>query len=36
LVDWHLPTGNGVRVDNIALIVSDLHSKIAASTGRLG
>lgn len=36
LVDWHLPTGNGIRIDTIAMIISDLHSKTAASTGRLG
>ena len=36
LVDWHLPTGNGIRIDTLALIISDLHSKIAVSTGRLG
>lgn len=36
LVDWQLPTGNGVPIDSIAMIVSDLHSKISQSTGRLG
>ena len=36
LVDWQLPTGNGTALDTLAMIVSDLHSKIAQSTGRLG
>lgn len=36
LVDWQLPTGNGVAIDTLALIVSDLHSKIVQSRGRLG
>lgn len=35
LVDWQLPTGNGPRLDSLVMIVSDLHSKIATSTGRL-
>ena len=35
LVDWQLPTSNGVAIYTLALIVSDLHSKIASSTGRL-
>ena len=36
LVDWQLPTGNGVALDTLTMIVSDLHSKISHSTGRLG
>lgn len=36
LVDWQLPTGNGVALDTLAMIVSDLHSKISQSMGRLG
>jgi hypothetical protein len=36
LVDWQLPTGNGVAVDSIAMMLSDLHSKIVTSRGRLG
>lgn len=36
LVDWQLPTGSGVAIRTLTLIVSDLHGKIAASTGRLG
>jgi len=36
LVDWQLPTGNGVAIDSLAMIVSDLHSKISQSVGRLG
>lgn len=35
LVDWQRPTGNGVGIDTLALIVSDLHSKISSSRGRL-
>jgi len=36
LIDWQLPTGGGPKIDSLALIVSDLHGKIAASTGRMG
>lgn len=36
LIDWQLPTGAGPKVESLAMIVSDLHSKIAASVGRLG
>jgi hypothetical protein len=36
LVDWHMPTGGGIGIDTLAMIVSDLHSKIASSRGRLG
>jgi hypothetical protein len=36
LIDWQLPTSNGVAVDTLAMILSDLHSKISQSTGRLG
>ena len=36
LIDWQLPTGTGVAVDSIAMMLSDLHSKIATSSGRLG
>jgi hypothetical protein len=38
LVDWQMPTSNAgeVAVKTLALIVSDLHSKIAVSKGRLG
>lgn len=36
LVDWQLPTGNGVALDTFAMMVSDLHSKISQSAGRLG
>lgn len=35
LVDWQLPTSNGVAIDSIAMMLSDLHGKIAASSGRL-
>jgi len=36
LIDWQLPTSNGVAVDCLAMIISDLHSKISATCGRLG
>lgn len=36
LVDWQLPTGNGVAIDSITMMLSDLYGKIARSTGRLG
>ena len=36
LLDWRLPTGNGVAIDTLALMVSDLHSKIRQSSGRMG
>jgi hypothetical protein len=35
LVDWQLPTGNGVAVDSIAMMLSDLHSKIVVSAERI-
>ncbi len=36
MVDWRLPTGSGVSISNLSEIVSDLHSKIASSRGRMG
>ena len=36
LLDWRLPSGNGVGIDSLALMVSDLHSKIRESSGRMG
>jgi len=36
LIDWQLPTGNGVAIDSVAMILSDLHSKIRETAGRLG
>jgi hypothetical protein len=36
LLDWRLPTGNGLGIDTLALIVSDLDSKIRQSSGRMG
>jgi hypothetical protein len=35
LLDWRLPSGNGIAIDSLALMVSDLHSKIRQSTGRM-
>jgi hypothetical protein len=36
LVDWHLPTPGGGTIDSLAMILSDLQSKVGHSTGRLG
>lgn len=36
LIDWQLPTQGGPKIETLAMIVSDMHSKIAASAGRLG
>jgi hypothetical protein len=36
LIDWHLATPGGGAIDSLPMIVSDLHSKIVQSTGRLG
>ncbi|MDB4914947.1 MAG: hypothetical protein JWM95_2591 [Gemmatimonadetes bacterium] len=36
LIDWQLPTQAGPKIDSLAMIVSDMHSKIASSTGRMG
>lgn len=36
MLDWRLPTGNGIGIDTLALMVSDLHSKISQSSGRMG
>ena len=35
LLDWRLPSGNGVGIDSLALMVSDLHSKIRHSNGTM-
>jgi len=35
LLDWRLPSGNAIGIDTLALMVSDLHSKIRHSSGRL-
>jgi hypothetical protein len=35
LLDWRLPTGNGIAIDGLALMVSDLDSKIRDSSGRM-
>lgn len=35
LIDWQLPTQAGPKIESLAMIVSDLHSKIAASSGRM-
>jgi hypothetical protein len=36
LIDWQLPTPGGGPIDSLAMILSDLHSKIFESTGRMG
>ena len=35
LVDWKLPTSQGVGIDTFAMMLSDLHSKISQSSGRM-
>lgn len=35
LLDWRLPTSQGVAIDTLALMISDLHSKILQSSGRM-
>lgn len=35
LLDWRLPTSSGVAIDTLALMISDLHSKIRPSSGRM-
>jgi len=35
LVDWRLPTAQGVAIDTLAMMFSDLESKIRQSTGRM-
>jgi len=35
LLDWRLPSGSGIPVDTLALMVSDLDSKIRDSSGRM-
>lgn len=36
LVDWRLPTSKGVAIDTLAMMLSDLDSKVRQSTGRMG
>jgi hypothetical protein len=36
MLDWQLPTDNGIAIDTLALILSDLDSKIRHSSGRMG
>ena len=36
LIDWQLPTSQGVGIDSLGLILSDLHAKIRVSSGRMG
>jgi len=35
LVDWRLPTSHGVAIDTLAMMISDLDSKIRQSSGRM-
>jgi hypothetical protein len=35
LLDWRLPTGGGIAIDSLTMMVSDLHSKIRQSSGRM-
>jgi len=36
LLDWRLPTSTGISIDSLALMISDLDSKIRTSVGRMG
>lgn len=36
LVDWRLPTAQGVAIDTVAMMLSDLDSKIRETSGRMG
>jgi hypothetical protein len=35
LVDWHLATPGGGSVETLAMMISDMHSKILDATGRM-
>jgi hypothetical protein len=35
VVDWHLPTDGGGPITTLAMIISDMHTKILDSTGRM-
>jgi hypothetical protein len=35
LIDWHLATPGGGPIDKLAMIFSDMHTKILDSTGRM-
>jgi hypothetical protein len=35
LIDWHLATPGGGPIDTLAMIISDMHTKILDSTGRM-
>ena len=35
LIDWHLPTPGGGPITSLALMISDLHTKILESSGRM-
>lgn len=34
-LDWKLPTANGVAIDSLCMIISDLDAKIRSSAGRM-
>jgi len=36
LVDWHLATPGGGAIETLAMIISDMHSKILDAAGRMG
>ena len=36
LIDWHLPTPGGGPITSLALMISDMHTKILTSSGRIG
>jgi hypothetical protein len=35
VVDWHLPTDGGGPITTLAMIISDMHTKVLDSTGRI-
>lgn len=36
MIDWHLATPGGGPIETLAMIISDMHSKILDSSGRMG
>ena len=36
LIDWHLPTPGGGPITSLALMISDMHTKILVSSGSMG
>lgn len=36
MIDWHLATPGGGPIETLAMMISDMHSKILDATGRMG